>query len=83
MKVACRKENDGQILLKMRFWYLNPKDGKFDDLKSFKNLNLENYLQNEVWENYFQNQRGMGEVKDDKWPLGCMPKVAMQNGSCL
>ena len=37
----------------------NPKDGKFDDLKLFKNRNLENYLQNEVWENYFQNLKEM------------------------
>ena len=22
-------------------------------------------------------------MEDDTWPLGCMPKVAMQNRSCL
>ena len=37
----------------------NPKDGKFDDLKLFKNRHLENYLQNEVWENYFQKLKEM------------------------
>ena len=37
----------------------NSKDESFGDLKLFKNRNLENYLQNEVWENYFQNLKEM------------------------
>ena len=52
-KVA-RKENDDQILLKMGFWNLTK--GKFDDLKSFKNQKLENYLKTGLG-NYFSNKR--------------------------
>ena len=61
----------------------NSKDESFGDLKLFKNQNLGNYLQNEVWENLFQNQRRLEKREDDTWPLGYMHKVAMQNRSCL
>ena len=61
----------------------NFKDEIFGDLKSFKNRNFGNYLQNEVWENLFQNQRGLEKREDDTWLLGYMHKVAMQNRSCL
>ena len=60
----------------------NSKDESFGDLKLFKNRNLGYYLQNEAWENLFQNQRGL-EMKDDTWPKVAHTKVAMQNRSCL
>ena len=37
----------------------NSKDESFGNLKLFKNRNLGNYLQNEVWENLFQNLKEM------------------------
>ncbi|CBI29049.3 unnamed protein product, partial [Vitis vinifera] len=84
-KVACRKENDNQNFIENGI--VSPKNSKdegFGDLKLFKkNRNLGNYLQNEVWENLFQNQRGLEEREDDTWPLGYMHKAAMQNRSCL
>ena len=39
----------------------------YGDLKLFENQNLENYLQNGVWENYLQNQ-GMRKWEGDTWP---------------
>ena len=66
------------ILLKMGL--TNPKNSKdenFGDLKLFKNRNLENYLQNEVWENYFQNQRGL-----EKGKMTCGPRVTCIRWPC-
>ena len=74
-KVACRKENDNQNFIENGIVSpKNSKDESFGDLKLFKTRNLGNYLQNEAWENLFQNQRGF-EMKDDtwakRWPCTC------------
>ena len=52
------------------FWNLKILRMKnYGDLKLFENQNLENYLQNGVWENYLQNQ-GMRKWEGDTWPKG-------------
>ena len=57
-KVARQKENGRPNFIKNEM-LVSKNPGKFDDLKLFKNRHLENYLQNEVWENYFQNLKEM------------------------
>ena len=46
----------------------NPKDESLGGLKLFKNRNLGNYLQNEVWENLFQNQRELEKREVTRGP---------------
>ena len=48
-KVACRKENGNQILLKMGCWVSKKtKDEKVEESGLFEKLNLKGYLQNEI-----------------------------------
>ena len=57
-KVARRKENGGQILLKMSL--VEPKDSKdenFDDLKSFKKTKIGKSFENRVRKSLFRNHR--------------------------
>ena len=82
-KVACRKENGNQILLKMSL--AEPKDSKdenFEDLKLFKK---ETEFGITKWsrEELFSKPKRIREKETDTWLLSCMPKVAMQNRSCF
>ena len=63
--------------------FLEPKKNSKDE-----NLKDENYLKKKrIWKiickmelgMYFQNQRE--NLKNDTWPISCMPKMAMQNGN--
>ena len=44
MKVACRREMATNFIKNEMLVSKNSKDGKFDDLKSFKNQKLENHF---------------------------------------
>ena len=53
-KVTCWKENDNQILLKMRFWYLKKMKGeKVEESGLFEKMNCRKYLQNKTWGQLF------------------------------
>ena len=55
-KVARRKENGSQILLKMRLLGdpKNSKDERWENWDYLKISFRERYLQNEIWENIFK-----------------------------
>ena len=56
-KVAHRKENGGQILLKLRLSDSeNSKDEIWENGDYLKIRFRERYLQNEIWENIFKNK---------------------------
>ena len=81
--MACRKENGNQILLKMSL--AEPKDSKDENFEDLKLLKKETKFGITKWsrEELFSKPKRIGEEETDTWLLSCMPKVAMQNRSCL
>ena len=78
--MACRKENGDHILLKMGCWYLKTlKDGKLDDLKSFKNQKLENHLKTGLGNLFFLKSKGKNLRGWHVAQKVAMLKVAMQS----
>ena len=64
--------------------FLEPKkNSKDENLKDEnylkKKRNLENYLQNGIGNVFLESKRE--NLKNDTWPISCMPKMAMQNGN--